>query len=208
MHESQATFEGVRQTQKRETRGRVLAAARQLFAKQGFERTTIRQIAQAAGVSSGSVMAHYKSKMALLLAIMQNVNQRQLALLRETLPKNGHVCEQIMHMFRIYAAFDLEQPSLAAAVAGHSWQWDEDTEMLVRQHFEAGDGLLHELLQVGVSRGEIDPAIDLVLAVKMTFALYTRALRQAIFDQKSASEMMDRFERQIDLFYRGLSATR
>lgn len=57
-----------RAAQRETTRQRVLATAERLFRDQGFAATTIRQIAAAAGVSSGTVMA-VGDKDALLVAI-------------------------------------------------------------------------------------------------------------------------------------------
>lgn len=48
---------GVRQEQARQTRSRVLAAAHELFVAQGWEATTVDQIAQRAGVSRPTVFA-------------------------------------------------------------------------------------------------------------------------------------------------------
>ena len=47
--------EGLRRTQKAATRQRVLAAARQLFATQGYQGATVRQIALLAGVPADQV---------------------------------------------------------------------------------------------------------------------------------------------------------
>jgi AcrR family transcriptional regulator len=41
---------------------RILAAARQMFAERGYERTTIRAVAAAAGVDAGLVMHYFGSK--------------------------------------------------------------------------------------------------------------------------------------------------
>lgn len=49
----------------------LLAAAARLFRKQGFAATTTRDIADAAGMQSGSPFYHFKSKDALLFAVMQ-----------------------------------------------------------------------------------------------------------------------------------------
>jgi AcrR family transcriptional regulator len=51
-----------RAEQRRRTEARILAAAAELFAASGYERTTIRAIAQAAGVDAGLVMHYYGSK--------------------------------------------------------------------------------------------------------------------------------------------------
>jgi AcrR family transcriptional regulator len=51
-----------REEQRRRTEARILAAARQLFAEAGYDRTTIRAVAAAAGVDGGLVMHYFGSK--------------------------------------------------------------------------------------------------------------------------------------------------
>jgi len=50
------------------TRDRIVAAARQLFAEQGFDGTTTAAIAERAGVAEGTIFRHFASKRELLLA--------------------------------------------------------------------------------------------------------------------------------------------
>jgi TetR/AcrR family transcriptional regulator, cholesterol catabolism regulator len=47
-------------------RAEILAVAADLFARHGFERTTVREIGEAAGILSGSLYHHFKSKDAIL----------------------------------------------------------------------------------------------------------------------------------------------
>jgi AcrR family transcriptional regulator len=51
-------------------RHELLSAAAQLFRRKGFAATTTRDIAAAAGMQSGSPFYHFKSKDALLFAVM------------------------------------------------------------------------------------------------------------------------------------------
>ena len=51
-----------RAEQRRRTEARILAAAAELFVASGYERTTIRAVAQAAGVDAGLVMHYFGSK--------------------------------------------------------------------------------------------------------------------------------------------------
>src|SRR5690242_15802896 len=48
--------------QRQRTEARILAAARQLFGEHGYDRTTIRAIATAAGSDPGLVMRYFGSK--------------------------------------------------------------------------------------------------------------------------------------------------
>ncbi len=51
-----------RAEQRRQTEARILASARRMFAELGYERTTIRAVAAAAGVDGGLVMHYFGSK--------------------------------------------------------------------------------------------------------------------------------------------------
>ena len=52
-------------------RGRVLRAAAHLFRSQGFERTTVRDLARVVGIQSGSLFHHFKTKEDILCAVME-----------------------------------------------------------------------------------------------------------------------------------------
>ena len=57
---------GRRERRKLEVRGRIFAAARELFAKQGFEATTVDEIAGIADVAPATFFNHFQTKQALL----------------------------------------------------------------------------------------------------------------------------------------------
>lgn len=52
-----------------QTRSRILQAALRLFASQGFEGTTTRDLAQAAGVAEGTLFRHFANKKAILVEV-------------------------------------------------------------------------------------------------------------------------------------------
>ena len=51
-------------------RGRLLDRAARLFRQKGYERTTVRDIAAAVGIQSGSIFHHFSSKEEILKALM------------------------------------------------------------------------------------------------------------------------------------------
>ncbi|MBR8837221.1 MAG: TetR/AcrR family transcriptional regulator [Stigonema ocellatum SAG 48.90 = DSM 106950] len=52
-----------------QTRDRILQAAQRLFASQGFDGTTTRDLAQAAGVAEGTLFRHFSNKKAILVEV-------------------------------------------------------------------------------------------------------------------------------------------
>lgn len=66
-----------------ETRRRILDAALDLFRERGFERTTMRDVAKAAGVASGAAYYYFESKETLVLAFYLRTAEE----MRDVLPK-------------------------------------------------------------------------------------------------------------------------
>ncbi|MDZ8258588.1 TetR/AcrR family transcriptional regulator [Nostoc sp. ChiQUE01b] len=52
-----------------QTRTRILQAAQRLFASQGFDGTTTRDLAQAAGIAEGTLFRHFPNKKAILVEV-------------------------------------------------------------------------------------------------------------------------------------------
>ena len=60
-------------TRSGDTRTKILEAAFQILARQGYENTSIKDIAEEAGVAQGLVHYHFKSKQQLVLAVLAEV---------------------------------------------------------------------------------------------------------------------------------------
>ena len=63
-----------REEKARDTRNRIRVAATRLFARNGFHRTSMADIAAAIGMTQGAVFHHYPTKDALLRAVIQRLS--------------------------------------------------------------------------------------------------------------------------------------
>jgi AcrR family transcriptional regulator len=61
---------------KPDTRERILQAAFTVLSRQGYENTSIKDIAEEAGVAQGLIHYHYKSKQQLVLSVLEFVCQK------------------------------------------------------------------------------------------------------------------------------------
>ena len=59
-----------------DTRERILQAAFDVLSREGYENTSIKQIAEQAGVAQGLVHYYFKSKQRLVMAVLQFVCQK------------------------------------------------------------------------------------------------------------------------------------
>jgi TetR/AcrR family acrAB operon transcriptional repressor len=60
--------------QSEQTRRQIIAAARRVFARQGVRRTTLEEVAQAAGVTRGAIYWHFAGKTELFYAMREQVS--------------------------------------------------------------------------------------------------------------------------------------
>lgn len=59
--------------------------AAQLFVQEGFDRTTVRMLAQEMGIKSGSLFHHFKDKQEILAAVIEEGTQNALTIARNAL---------------------------------------------------------------------------------------------------------------------------
>lgn len=66
-------------------RGRLLTEAARLFREKGYERTTVRDLAAAVGIQSGSLFHHFRTKEEILKAVMVETIRLNTALMQAAL---------------------------------------------------------------------------------------------------------------------------
>src|SRR5882724_7362453 len=114
----------LRRTQKTATRNRVIGAARELFDTQGYQGTTIREIARHAGVSVGSVFTTFAAKGEILSQVMQDRLDGLYAELDRVMPHlRGDTVERLRTMFAIHFAFEVQHTRLFLAHIAAAYDW-------------------------------------------------------------------------------------
>ncbi|AVF03703.1 MULTISPECIES: TetR/AcrR family transcriptional regulator [Devosia] len=95
-----------------EKRMRILAAARELFLRQGLRATTMEAIAKSAGMAKPTLYAEYSDKDAVFLAILEQLVADKLESFETELDRPGPLLE------RIGGALAAEFGVIASALAG------------------------------------------------------------------------------------------
>jgi AcrR family transcriptional regulator len=76
----------------------LVAAARRLFAKRGYEATTTREIAAEAGCAEGLIHRYFQGKEGLLLAIARSCTSRESVDMSKTLPRPSGLNHEIAQL--------------------------------------------------------------------------------------------------------------
>jgi AcrR family transcriptional regulator len=123
-----------RQRAKLATREKVLNAARQSFIEKGYLKSTIRDIAKLAGMSTGAFFASFPSKEACLEAIIAEEHEEEFQLFEATKSVSRIPTETIRGMFGLsYARWSKERGLLRAWMTQY-WVGHEDLEALTKMY--------------------------------------------------------------------------
>jgi AcrR family transcriptional regulator len=103
-------------------RDAILAAAASRFRRQGFERTSVREIAQAMGMTSGSLFYHFATKEELLVTIMEEGVRDIMQSVRDGLAGETRLPERLLSMVRSHLKALLGPRLDAMTVLLYEWR--------------------------------------------------------------------------------------
>jgi AcrR family transcriptional regulator len=194
----------VRQTQKEATRNRVVKAARELFDTQGYQGTTIREIARHAGVSVGSVFTTFASKGDILSQVMEERLDRLYAELDRVAPHlRGSTADQLRSIYAMFFAFEAPHIKLFLShlAAAYDWTLAESAKPYGKN--QRLRQMLHEILAKGVESGDVDPKADLGEITELLVATYAWTYRLVIAEGADVKRLTAVMDRQIGLIADG-----
>jgi AcrR family transcriptional regulator len=191
----------VRQTQKEATRNRVIEAARELFDTQGYQGTTVREIARHAGVSVGSVFTTFASKGDILSQVMEERLDSLYAELDRVVPHlRGSTADRLRSIYAMFFAFEAPHMKLFLSHLAAAYDWTLPPTAKPYGKNQRVRQLLHEILSKGVEAGDVDRQADLREVAELLIAAYAWTYRLVITegaDAKALSAAMDRHIGQI-----------
>ncbi|WP_424931130.1 TetR/AcrR family transcriptional regulator [Amaricoccus macauensis] len=186
------------------TRRRLVEAARKLFTEQGFEKTSVTQIAKAAGVTHSLINAYFGGKAGLIYAVLHDFNQAQIDEINETVKLEGSTLERIRMVLHNWARHNLSDRQLNSIMQAYSWQWPMETEMQNRAQVRDALRPIIETLQLGIESGELREDLNIDDTLYIILAIYKEGMRQAIFDDVTPEEAEKRVLNRIGLLMDGL----
>jgi AcrR family transcriptional regulator len=196
----------LRAQSKLKTRRKVLDAARALFMDRGYEAATIRDIAAAAGLSTGAVFASFVDKTDLFNAVMAEDFQRQVEVLKRAIDPSAAVDDALLAIFTVGYDFHFAQLPLLQAAIGLSWSAGLGGEFGDRPSYRLAMEALAGVLNNAVDKRELKADCDLKLTAEILWDAYVANYRRALFDDWTKDRLMARSRDQIALILGGLRA--
>ncbi len=149
-------------------RDELLKIAAQLFAERGFRNTTVRDIADAAGILSGSLYHHFDSKESMVDEILQTFQSQLFAAYDEVLASGLSPRQKIEAAVRLsFEAIDEHHHEVAIFQNEADWLsgLGERFAYLADRNAQSRQVWL-TLLTDGVASGALKPDVDVELAYR------------------------------------------
>lgn len=198
---------GRRERNKQEKLGRILVAARDLFAAKGFVETTTQEIAERADIGTGTLFLYVKSKEDLLIMVFRDEMIQTSQAAFHKVSSDAPLIDQLMQVFGAMIAYHNRDLPLARAlireitILSHR-ERGKDVQVLMRIIYDGiGDIVL------GVSKREkIRSDIDLVLVGETFFGIYYLGLIGWLNGYTSKQVFLKSLRAKLSLAIDGLRA--
>ena len=200
---------GLREKKKQETREAIVREAGRLFGTNGFQATTMEDIAAGAGVSAGTLYNYFGTKSTVLLAHLESrvadMMDAGSALLADP---PADVVRAVQTLTRLYLErfITLERELLGEVIATSFG----NTSDLLPELIRLDELLLHQLealLSRFADRGDLDDDVDVTEAAIAIYGLFATQLIMFVgVKGTSAAALQRSLSRQIGFLFTGLLA--
>ena len=143
-----------RERLRQELRDEILAAARDLFVKEGYASVSMRRIAETVGCSPGTLYLHFREKDAILNAICEETFARLDKRMEAIAADTGDPLERLRRAGRQYIEFGLDHPHHYWLTFGLRGSAGPKAESVMRAGLRSFD-CLRSTVRAGVEAGRI-----------------------------------------------------
>lgn len=169
---------GVRERSKQERQDRIMMAARKLFAEHGYDSTTLRDVAQLAGLGLGTLFNYISDKRDLIYLVFNQevrlVTDTSLAALRPWQSFNEKILSMVGAYYRLFGSEPMLSRILLSEVLQHTLGFHLAEYIRTRDRFIRG---MEEVVAGAQATGEIGSTENPKLIARHIFFSYSAALR-------------------------------
>ena len=194
-------------TTARSRREELLSIAADLFAQRGFKNTTVRDIADAAGILSGSLYHHFDSKESMVDEILSSFQTELFKKYDEILGSGLDARAKVEAVVRVsFEAIDQHHAEVAIFQNDAGYLMEFERFGYLREHNTRFREMWLDLLREGVKAGALRPDVDAELVfrfIRDTVWVAVRWYRPG--GELSAEEVADQY---LSILLDGIAARR
>jgi AcrR family transcriptional regulator len=189
----------------RRSRARIRAAARELFRERGFDRTTLRAIAERAGMGASSIYRHIRSKEELLVDELAELQEEAWRGFRKGAPREASTRDRVRRFLDAEHALLASDPDFTIVALRATTHPEARVARRVLALQDRSVGLLTEILMAGRARGELDRDVDPIAAARTVCHVTSGARLAWANGLQTAEECRQAVDGAVELLFRGVA---
>jgi AcrR family transcriptional regulator len=202
-----ASTNGLRARNKLDKLRRIKEAAQSLFIAKGFDDTTMREIAERAGVGLGTIFLYAKDKRDLLFLTINEPLQHITQQAEGTVEPKALLIENLLAIAKLHYRFFGEQPALARLALREMIFYDSGTQAASFQKTrERLIWLFGRTIEFAITNAEIVPSEPPLFVGWTLFCIFQVELRRWLAsDVTNLGTGLDQLERAFRMLMVGLA---
>jgi AcrR family transcriptional regulator len=191
----------------RRSRRRIREAARALFRERGFDATTLRAVAERAGMGVSSLYRHIQSKEELLVEELAELQEEAWRRFREADDRRRPTLDRLRRFLRVQHELLVADRDLTVVALRATTRPEARVARRALALHDRTIGLLAEILQMGRKSGDVDRQVDVLAAARALFHVTQGARIPWANGLIDADACLDSLQSGLQILFHGLRAS-
>ncbi|MCK0506565.1 TetR/AcrR family transcriptional regulator [Aromatoleum anaerobium] len=183
-------------------RSQFVKAASELFARKGYHRTTIRDITQSAGLSTGLIYSYVRAKEDVLFLVLENVLKSYLAEIPRALEAGGGPVERFCATVRAYCEVIGDKPDATQLAYRETKSLGADYQTVIKNMELETNQLIIDRIEECIDAGYFRPVNVELLTYRIVLLAHGWALKAWRLQQFTTLD--EYIDEGLDLFLNAL----
>lgn len=182
---------------------RILEAAINIFAKQGFYQSTISQVATEAGVADGTIYLYFKSKDDILIQFFSDKTKQVFERFREEVDKANSAVDKLGNLIRIHLEEFQRDRNMAMVYQVETHQNYRIAENQIKEMSKMYLDIVSEIVEQGQAEGSMRRDLYVGLVKRFIIGSVDEVINTWLHSG-SEYDLVSMAEPLVDLFIRGV----
>ncbi|NNL76198.1 MAG: TetR/AcrR family transcriptional regulator [Desulfobacterales bacterium] len=181
----------------------ILEGAVKVFARQGFNQSTVAQIAQEAGVADGTIYLYFKNKDDILVQFFSYRTKQVFDLFRAEVKKADNSLDKLRNLIRRHLTEFQRDPDMAVVYQVETHQNSRLAESQIKEMSKMYQDLVSEIVEAGQQEGNIRKDLYVSLVKRFILGAVDEVINTWLHSDKNY-DLVSMADPLVELFMRGI----